>query len=81
MLETLSKEQSQHLIQRLSELLPEWFQVYLCLQEMANRDSREIHCSINDLAKKVQRDPQVVYAYLLGLETLKFIQFENSKPK
>ncbi|MBW2063360.1 MAG: hypothetical protein JRJ03_00365 [Deltaproteobacteria bacterium] len=68
-----TREQVSFICQRLSEILPECFRLHSKLLQVADPATREIVCSLDELAKKLDYDPYVLYYWLTGLDAVKFV--------
>ena len=73
-----TKEYLERFCQALSKMLPEWFRLYSKLLAIADPETREINCSLNDLAKTFNYNEYVLYSSLSCLAELRFIEFPRS---
>jgi len=69
-----TKEQLEYFFQHLSEILPEYFRLHSKLLSIADHTTREIDCSLNELAKALDYNCYALFAHLSCLADLKLIK-------
>jgi len=73
-----TKEYSDFLVQRLSEILPEFFRLHSKLIEIADPISHKICCSLQQMAIKLgYENYHLLFYFLSGLAALKFISLPS----
>lgn len=74
------KRQTDRFFKGFSELLPDYFRLHNRLLQLANPETHEIICSLNEIAFANNYngyDNRITFMYLIGLEAMKFLTFNH----
>jgi len=75
---TPDKEQFDLVCQQLSKILPALFRLHSQLLKLADHETKEINCTLNELSQRLHCNRYVLFCLLGSLAEIKFIKFPRS---